>query len=505
MEVRVLSPAPARSYLAGTGLGYSRKEPSVLTTSSERLEGTTVKLTVGVEASDVDKAIADAYSEIGVKLRIPGFRKGKAPRPVVDNYVGQQYVLTEATEALVNEWYPKAIDAEGLRPIESPELDALDVVTKGEPYTFQVDVVTRPGLELESYEGIKVEVPRRHVNDADIDHQIEELRERFASLEPVEDRGVAADDFVLISFTGYVDGETYEGNQVDKYLYEMGRGLMPAEFDEALLGLEAGAEKRIEFAIPDTSSNPDYVGKTAQFDAVVHEVKAKKLPDVDDGFAGEMGFDTVEAMRDDLRSRLDVQRVLAYDRAKEKLSREELARRLPGEIPASMIQGRMKSLETDFNQRLTDQGLNLEQYASMSGLTREAFEAELSKDADLQVREDLALEALFRALGLEVTAEEMDEEFEEVAKAGNTTPEEARKKWQDMGLTAVIAESVMHRRAVGWLMENVEAVEIEDFDALPASEEQPAQLDAEADAEQDAEAATPPSAVAEHPEAMTEE
>jgi trigger factor len=433
----------------------------VLTTSVERLEGTTVKLTVTVEASDVDRAIAETYSEAGKKLRIPGFRKGKAPRPVVDNYVGQQYVLTEATEALVNKWYPLGIDAEGLRPIESPELDALDVVVKGEPYTFVVEVQTRPVLELESYEGIKVEVPRRAVNDADIDKQIEELRERFASLEPVEGRGVAENDYVLISFTGYVNGETYEGNQVDKYLYEMGKGLMPAEFDEALLGQEGGTECRIEFVIPDTSSNTEYVGKNAEFDVIVHEVKAKKLPEVDDAFAAEMGFDTVDAMRTDLRSRLDVQRLFAYNRAKEKRSREELAHRLPGEIPAPMIRGRMQSLETDFNQRLKDQGLTLEQYASMTGLTRETFEGELSKDAEQQVREDLALEALFRALGYEVTDAELDAEFEDLASSGKTTVEEVREKWQNMGLSAVIAESVMHRRAVGWLMENVETVEVE--------------------------------------------
>ena len=433
----------------------------MLTTSVERLEGTSVKLTVTVDDVDVNKAIADANSEVGVQLRIPGFRKGKAPRPVVDNYVGQPYVLTEATEALVNEWYPRAVDAEGLRPIESPEMGELELVAKGEPYTFTVEILTRPELELESYEGLKVEVPRREVNDADIAHQIEELRERFASLQPVEGRGIELGDFALISFIGYVDDETYEGNQVDKYLYETGRGQMPVEFDDGLLGMEPGDEKRVEFRVPETSSNIEYVGKMAQFDVTVHEIKAKVLPEVDDAFAGEMGFDTVELMREDLLERLGLQRHLAYDRAKEKRSREALARRLPGEIPAPMIRGRMESLQTDFNQRLSEQGLSLEQYAEMSGMTREVFEAELAKDADQQVREDLALEALFRALKMEVTDEEIDSEFEDIARATEVTVEQARKKWQDMGLSAVIAESVMHRRAVGWLMENVEAVEVE--------------------------------------------
>lgn len=434
----------------------------MLKTSVERLEGTKAKLTVTVPAADVDASIAGAYGRVGAKLRIPGFRKGHAPRPVVDNYAGREYVLAEATEDLVNDWYPKAIDAENLRPIESPELDELDTVEQGKDFTFAAEVTLRPELELESYEGILVEVPRRDVLDADIDAQLDEIRERFASLEPVGGRGVQADDFLLISFVGYVDGETYEGNTVDKYLYELGRGLMPTEFEDALLGLEAGAETHVEFPVPETSSNPEYVGKTAQFDVTIHEIKAKKLPEVNDDFASEMGFETVELMREDMRSRLDLQRLLAYNRAKEKGAREVLATRTPGDIPESMIKSRAQSLETDFETRLQEQGLTLEAYANMTGMTREVFDEQISADAEQQVREDLALESLFRKLGFEVTDADIDAELDDLARASKTTAEDARKKWQEMGLMAVIAEGVMHRRAVGWLMENVETTEVED-------------------------------------------
>jgi len=440
----------------------------VLTTSVERLEGTLVKLTVTVPAADVNASIAEAYGKLGSKLRIPGFRKGKAPRPVVDNYAGREYVLAEATEGLVNDWYPRAVDAEGLRPVESPELDELDTVQPDTDYTFSLEVELRPELELESYEGIKVEVPRREVNDADIDTQLDEVRERFASLQPVEDRGVQAGDFVLLSFVGYVDGETYEGNVVDKYLYELGRGLMPVEFDEGLLGLEHGAETRIEFTIPETSSNEEYVGKAAQFDVTIHEIKSKVLPEVDDAFAAEMGFESVELVRADIRSRLDLQRLLEYNRTKEKAAREEIASRTPGDIPKAMIKSRMQSLETDFETRLKDQGLTLEQYANLTGLTRETFEAELAQDAELQVREDLALEALFRKLGYEVSEEDLNAELEDIASASKSTIDEVREKWKSMGLMAVIAEGVMHRRAAGWLMENVETIEVGDEPKVPA-------------------------------------
>lgn len=434
----------------------------MVTTSVERLEGSTVKLTVTVPVEGVEASIAEAYNTIGAKIKVPGFRKGKVPRPVVDNYVGKTSVLAEATENVVNDWYPRAIDAESLRPIESPEIDELDTVEPGQEYTFSCQVSLRPELEVERYEGMVVQVPRREVIDADIDTQLAEIRERFASLVPVEDRPIAADDFALISFVSHVDGEAYDGNTVDKYLYELGRGLMPPEFDAGLLGMEAGGETHIEFTIPETTDRPDYAGKTAQFEVTVHEIKSKKLPEVDDDFAAEMGFESAEALREDVRSRLDMQRTLNYTRAKEKRAREALAERAPGEIPEPMIQSRAQSLDTDFRARLEEQGMTLEQYANMTGLTPDAFQAHLRADAEQLIREDLALEALFRQLGLEVTDEEIDKELEDIASATEGTVEEARTKWSEVGLMPVLKEGVMHRRAVEWLMENVEAVEVED-------------------------------------------
>jgi len=434
----------------------------VLTTSVERLEGTTAKLTITVTADAVEASIAEAYKQIGAKLRIPGFRKGRAPRAVVDNYVGREYVLTEATEGIINDYYPQAVDAEGLRPIDSPEVDQVEPVVAGQDFTFSLEVELRPELEVGAYDDIKVTVPRKEANDADIDAQLAELRERFASLEPIEDRGIEANDYVLLSFVGYVDGDTYEGNTVDKYLYEMGRGLMPVEFDEGILGLTSGADTRVKFTIPDTSSNEEYIGKQAQFDIQIHEIKAKQLPEVDDAFAAEMGFDSADLLREDLRGRLTVQRTIAFDRAKEKAAREALAERTPGTIPEAMIKSRASSLESDFNSRLQDQGLTLEQYANMTGMTRETFDEQIAGDAEQQVREDLALEALFRKLGLEVTDDDIDSELEDLAKASKTTVEEAREKWQKMGLMSVIAEGVMHRKAVEWLMENVATVEVDD-------------------------------------------
>ncbi len=432
----------------------------MLTTSVEPREGVTVRLSVTVSADEVDAAIDRVYKAAAKQVRIPGFRPGKAPKPMVESVLGREYLMAEATESVVNATYPRALDIEALRPIEAPELEELDTVEPGKDFTYYADIEVRPELSLTSTEGFTISLPSKEVSDAELDAQIEVARERFASLEPVEDRGAHSDDFVLISFVGTVEGEPYEGNEVDKYLYEMGRGLMPPEFDAGIIGLRAGDATTVEFTIPDTTSNPEFAGKTARFDITVHEVKRKVLPELDDEFAAQVGgFDSFEEMRKDLAARLGVQKAIAHDREKEHRVRAAAAERLVGDVPEAMIIARQSSMTRDFMTMLENQGMRLDQYVAQAGIDMETFEADMRKQALQSVREDLALEALFRALDFEITDEDIDKELEEVSKATSSTPEEARKRWEDMGLMAVLREQIMHRKAVLWLLDNVEVTE----------------------------------------------
>lgn len=428
----------------------------MLTTSVERLEGISVKLTVTVPAEQVDEAIDRAYKAVTKKVKIPGFRPGKAPRAMIDSMIGRDYILHEATEDVVNTTYPNALDAEDLRPIESPEMEELPAVEPGSDYTYVAEIDVRPELTLSDTKDFAVEVPGDEAPQQLIDAQIENARERFATLEPVEDRGVEESDFVLVSFVGTVDGEPYEGNVVDKYLYEMGRGMMPAEFDAGIIGAKPGDERTVEFEIPDTSSNPDFVGKTAGFAITVHEIKAKKLPEVDDDFAANMGFESVEEMQSDLKQRLDVQAKIEHGRAKERELRALAASRLVGDIPEAMSSSRAASMMRDFYSMLDTRQITIEQYLEGTGMTMEQVEADIAQQAEQSVREDLALEALFRELKMEVTSEDIDTELNEIAGATKSTPEEARKRWEDAGLMAVMREQIMHRKAVMWLIENAE-------------------------------------------------
>jgi trigger factor len=374
-----------------------------LQTSVERLEGDRVRLTVTVPAADVDAEIANAYARIGAKLRIPGFRPGKAPRPVVDTHVGKETVLTEAQEEIVSNAYGRAVSENDIRNISQPDVGELDVIVPGEDFTFTAELQLRPELTLSGLDDLKVSVPAQKASDREIDAQIEYTRERFATLETVE-AAAGENDFALISFTGTVDGEPYEGNVVDKYLYELGRGLMPAEFDAAIVGASAGTEAVAEFVVPDTSSNDEYVGKTARFEITVHEVKSKVLPELNDEFATSVGgFDTLEEYRADVREKLDSSKESGHARAVENAALALLVARLEGEVPEELVQGRSRSMFRDFAESIEQRGVELGQYLEMTGTTPDRLEADITTEARTRLAEEFALEALFRTQGLTVS------------------------------------------------------------------------------------------------------
>jgi trigger factor len=433
-----------------------------LNTTAEPLEGNLVKLTVTIPAADVDKAIAEAYVRVAEQVRVPGFRKGKAPRPVVDTYVGRERVLADAQEALVEKSYPDAIDVEELRPIDQPDMGELSGVVEGEGYTYVAEVQVRPEFTLsKGADKIEIKVPPKEAVTSDVDAEIEKMRERSASLEPVEDRGVEESDFVLISFEGLVDGEAYDGNSVDKYLYEMGSGQMPKEFDDALLGARPSDERQSAFKIPDTSSNTEFVGKTATFDITVHEIKAKQLPALDDEFASNAGgHETMDELRTEIKAKLDEGRAFTHARETERQARVELANLLEGEAPEAMVIARRDNMIRDFFNNLERQGISMKDYVAGTGVDPERIQKDIEEEARERVRQDLALEALFRLKGMEVTDADIEAEVAEIATSSDKSPEELRREWEAASMIVVLKEELVHRKATEWLLDNVK-IEIE--------------------------------------------
>lgn len=439
-------------------------------TTVEKLEGTRAKLVVELTSEEVGAAVDEAYGRLAKRIRIAGFRKGKAPRSLIDAHVGRDVVLAEALEEMVERSYPLALDAEDLVPVDRPEVGELAALVEGEPYTFTAEVELRAQLPLSSTTGLSVAVPPSRSSDREIDAQIDYLRERFATLEPVEGRGAATGDFVLISFTGTVDGEAYEGNVVDKYLYEIGRGEMPAEFEQPIIGAVAGDAVRAEFAIPESSERADFVGKTAVFEITVHEVKAKQLPVVDDELAGNVGgFDTVEELRADIRTKLDENKATGHTRIVEREARAALAQRLEGEVPASMIASKADDLAQDFFETLERQGYSLDKYIESTGISADQLREDIAKEAETRVRDELALDALARQAGLTLDEGELESELERMATAQKLDARELEKRYRAGGVLPLVRQQLLQRKAIRWLMENVEVVEQESGEAAEAA------------------------------------
>ncbi|MGB4441554.1 MAG: trigger factor [Coriobacteriia bacterium] len=430
-------------------------------TSVERLEDDRVKITVTVPAADVDAAIANSYAVIGKKLRIPGFRPGKAPRPVIDMHVGREAVLAEAQEDVVSDSYGRAISQENVRTLGQPDVGELAMIEEGADYTYSAEVSLRPELTLSATESFEVTVPSRVSSDREVDAQIEYTRERFATLEAV-DQAVGENDFALISFVGTVDGEAYEGNTVDKYLYELGRGMMPAEFDAAIIGAAPGSSAVAEFVIPETSSNEEFVGKQARFEIDVHEVKTKVLPALDDEFAASAGgFDSMDEYRADVRKGLDDAKEAAHMREIETAALRALIERLEGDVPEEMIESRANSMLREFFETLEGRGISVQEYLQMTGVTPEQMQNDLRVQADQRVREELALEALFRAQKIEITDTDVDDAVREIAGGDETAAATLRENLAANGALPIVHEQIMHRKALKWLIDSVAVVEEE--------------------------------------------
>ncbi|MHB8050092.1 MAG: trigger factor [Coriobacteriia bacterium] len=428
-------------------------------TSIQHLGEGRATITVTVPAADVDEAISAAYAAVGAKLRIPGFRQGKAPRPVIDTHVGREAVLADAQEEIVSDSYGRAVSELDVRTIGRPDVGELDMIEAGKDFTYTAEVQLRPEFTITDAKSFTVTVPTKTATDREVDAQIEQVRERFATLESAE-VPVGENDFALISFVGTVDGEPYDGNTVDKYLYEMGRGMMPAEFDAALVGTEPGGTAVAEFEIPDTTTNEDFAGKQARFEIEVHEVKTKVLPELDDEFAASAGgFDTMDEYRADVREKLDSTKMAAHGREVENAVLVELVSRLEGEVPEEMIDSRANSMAREFFESLEERGLSPAEYMQVTGMTPDRLETDLREQADRRVREELALEALFVAQGFEVSADDLRDAVREIAGGDVDAAEELSADLARNGALPLVKEQIAHRRALKWLMDNAEVTE----------------------------------------------
>ncbi len=430
------------------------------------LPGSRVSVEVEVPAAAVDKAVARAARTLAQEMRMPGFRKGKAPPSLVIQRVGFAAVLEEAIRDALPEWYETALLASGIAPVGDPSVEVVSTPeAEGEPLVFKFEIAVRPLAELGEYKGLEVGKAEVEPQEEMVDREIERIREGFAKLEPVE-RAAAEGDVLLVDFEGLLDGKAFEGGKANDYLLELGGGQLIAGFEEQLAGVGGGETRKVEVTFPDDYQAEDLAGEDAVFTVEVKEVREKVLPGLDDDFASEASeFETIDELRGDIAKRLAEAvgeradqdfRVAAVDAAA-----AEARLDLPDEHAQARAAERWERVERQLAQR----GMSPDSYLQMQGKTREQVIEESLPDAAAELKREAVLAAIADAEEIEASEEEMIEALEHSAEHERTTPEKLLERLRENGRDAMIRDDIRFRKAIDLVAESATPIALEQAEA----------------------------------------
>ena len=383
----------------------------------ENMEKNMAKLTIEVSAEELEKAIQGAYLKQRNKISVPGFRKGKVPRQMIEKMYGVGIFYEDAANALIPTAYGKAYDECELDIVSQPKVEVVQL-EKGKPFIFTAEVAVKPEVTLGEYKGLSVDKVSNRVTAKEIDAKLEEEQKKNARTVVVEDRAVQDGDEVVLDFEGFVDGVTFEGGKGENYPLTIGSGSFIPGFEEQLIGAEAEKEVEVNVTFPEEYHSEDLAGKAAVFKCTVHEIKAKELPELDDEFAAEVSeFDTLDAYKADIKAKIKEQKIADGNRKKEDQAVEKAVANATMEIPEAMIDTQVNQMAQDFAQRIQQQGLSMEQYFQFTGMTAESMMEELRPQAVKRIETRLVLEAIAKAENIEITDERIDEELAKMAEA----------------------------------------------------------------------------------------
>ena len=426
---------------------------SALQTTSERLDKDRIKMRVEVPEPAFAPAVEAVYRRWANEIKVPGFRKGKVPRQLIDQRVGPDVVREEALRDAIGDFYRRALEAEDVEAIAAPEIEVVEFEA-GSPLVFEATIDVRPEVPLPEPAEITVDAPPSEVTDGDIDEQLEALRERFAELETVG-REARRGDHVLIDLKGYRHDEPVEDASAPDYLYEIGSRSGPPKLDGELEGSRPGAIIKFNDTIP----AGDLAGQELSFTVLVKEVKAKKLPPLDDGFAKTVGeFDSLKELRDDLRGRLkDVKRAMVEDRIRA-LTLEALVDASTFEPPEKLVEGEFEHRLTHLMEDLKGAGLTMEQYASSAGTTELELRADLRRQAARAVKAEMLLEEIARFASIDVTNDDVGREIAIAAARAGRDPKEVAEEVASSGRLGAIAADIMRRKALDHVVEQANVI-----------------------------------------------
>lgn len=430
------------------------------------LPGSRVSVEVEVPAADVDRAISRAARALAREMRMPGFRKGKAPPSLVIQRVGFAAVLEEAIREALPEWYERALLGSGIAPVGDPSVEVVTTPeAEGQPLAFKFEIGVRPKAELGEYKGLEVGKAEPEPPTEFVDREVERLREGFAKLEPVE-RTAAEGDVLLVDFEGLLDGKAFEGGKASDYLLELGGGQLIEGFEEQLKDAGAGETRKVEVTFPDDYQAEQLAGEDAVFTVDVKEVREKVLPELDDDFASEASeFDTLDELREDITKRLAEAvgeraeqdfRVAAVDAvvAEAKLD-------LPDDLATARATERWERVE----RQLASRGMQPDAYLQMQGKTREQVIDESRPEAEAELKREAVLAAIAEAEEIEVSEEELIEALAHPAEHERTTPEKLLKRLEESGRDTMIRDDIRFRKAIDLVAEAAKPIPQEQAEA----------------------------------------
>ena len=437
-------------------------------TTVETTDKHTVKLTIEVPVEEFDKDLDRTYRAIGNSIKVPGFRKGKIPKQIIDTQVGEEVVLEEFVQLQVPTYFRKAVGEEDLAPITDPDVD-VEQLERGKPFIFTATVEVRPRLALTAadYEGLTVLRPSVTVAESDIDEYIDRLRERFSELEPAE-RPIQDGDFATVDVKAEVGGEPLDEAARTDYLYFVGSGEFGEQLDKDLAGKKPGDIVTTSEPLPERFE--DKAGKMVTFTVLVKDVKARKLPEADDGFAKTASeFDTLADLRDDLRERLGELKEREATKVIRDRALEAMVEKVDEDIPESLVEDETNHRVTHAGERAAQMGISLEQMLEIQGWDMDRLREDSRDHAVRAIKADLALEGVARAAELEVTAEEIGAEINVLAQAYGRDPKEFAKQLDRSGQIVTLAGDIIRTKALDLLVEHAD---IKD-EAEPAESEEP--------------------------------
>lgn len=419
----------------------------------EKLENGMAKLTIEASAERLEEALQNAFTKNKNKISVPGFRKGKVPRQMIEKMYGPAIFYEDAANELIPEEYEKALDECEEDIVSSPEIDVTQI-EKGKPFIFTAVVALKPEVKLGKYKGVKVDKADTAVTDEEVDAQINKERENNARNIEVTDRPVKDGDMTVLDFEGFVDGVAFDGGKGENYPLTIGSGAFIPGFEEQLVGAEIGKEVEVNVTFPEDYQAEELKGKAAVFKCTVKEIKEKELPELDDEFASEVSdFSTLAEYKADVKGKLEEKKAKEAKDAKEAAVIEAIVKDSDMQIPDAMLETQQKQMIDEFAQRIQMQGLSIDQYFQFTGSSYDKMLEQVKPQAEKRIKSRLVLEAVVAAEKIEVTDEDYEEELKNMAEAYQMEVDKVKELLPEKSVDQ-IKKDIAVRKAAEFVVEN---------------------------------------------------